>query len=465
MRRRPAPDDRFAPLYPALLVALLTGCQTTAAPEPGAEAPSEPGILATASTASETAETDDTATGETTPDSEPEENTAEMIGLLEASYRGSVDERLEPAPEAFLAWADLSWRDQPTLPGIWIRHPRATTSARVRIVDPDSGRAADGALVPAVGLQAPMLSQAAGRALALRPFGKQRLLIVAIAPPDPLLVIPDIDEPTATTAVAAATPEVGGDPETPSTQAVADDAVLADDIDAEGTDEEPTISLAALPAETATAEGDAAAPDTAISDVIDDGSGTDLAATTQNDFPQTASASPVETSPSPDPTRVAAAEPTIVADGAPGTGVTAGVTAGEAAQARIAATVRQALSGEAEATPAPGPIEIEPETPAPAEPEPEPETTAAAADTTLSDSTPLARPFVQGGVFRLRDNARNVVSGLLDAGIPAAALETTAGGDPAWRVRVGPFTDRAARSAAIRELRALGVPDAIPSRR
>ncbi|MEL7347779.1 MAG: hypothetical protein AAFN17_08490, partial [Pseudomonadota bacterium] len=319
MRRRPTPDDRFAPLYPALLLALLTGCQTTAASGPGAEAPSEPGILATASTASETAETDDTATGETAPDGDPAEDTAEMIGLLEASYRGSVDERLEPAPEAFLAWADLSWRDQPTLPGIWIRHPGATASARVRIVDPDSGRAADGALVPAVGLQAPMLSQAAGRALALRPFGKQRLLIVAIAPPDPLLVIPDIDEPTATTAVAAATPEEGADPETPGTETTTVNPSLAESVDAEGTDEEPTIALAALPAETATAETDALARDATISDALDDGSGTDLAATAPADLPETASASPVETPPSPDPTRVAAAEPTTVADGSPGT--------------------------------------------------------------------------------------------------------------------------------------------------
>jgi cell division septation protein DedD len=77
-------------------------------------------------------------------------------------------------------------------------------------------------------------------------------------------------------------------------------------------------------------------------------------------------------------------------------------------------------------------------------PAPEP----AASRTRLPASVAGGNHAVSFGAYATRDNARVVVARLRAAGLPGYEEPTTAGGNPAWRVRIGPYASRADAEAA-----------------
>lgn len=96
------------------------------------------------------------------------------------------------------------------------------------------------------------------------------------------------------------------------------------------------------------------------------------------------------------------------------------------------------------------------------EPEPKPQQQAKAEPKKASS---LRRPFLQAGLFGVASNASNLVKRLKSKGIPAKSNQVKVGGKPYNRVVAGPFKTTAARNNARRELRRLGVKDAVPVRR
>ncbi|MGF1552092.1 MAG: hypothetical protein ACFBWO_06245, partial [Paracoccaceae bacterium] len=153
------------PLAAALL---LAGCLDAPPPGPGTAR----GLIA--APAPDTAETETPAAAPDAPFD---------AALLEADYRGPFDPRLAPLPGVFSARFRAQAGGGRTLPGVWVAHPAATTHARVRLLAPATGRAADAALVPHVAAGAPLLSSEAGAALGLSPFAPSEVLVVALAPP------------------------------------------------------------------------------------------------------------------------------------------------------------------------------------------------------------------------------------------------------------------------------------------
>ncbi|MEM1382983.1 MAG: SPOR domain-containing protein [Pseudomonadota bacterium] len=59
---------------------------------------------------------------------------------------GPIDPAMAEAPERFKASGVARWDGRGTLRGIWVAHPQAGNAQRVRIINPSTGRAADGAL-------------------------------------------------------------------------------------------------------------------------------------------------------------------------------------------------------------------------------------------------------------------------------------------------------------------------------
>ncbi|MEX0730884.1 MAG: SPOR domain-containing protein [Aquisalimonadaceae bacterium] len=103
--------------------------------------------------------------------------------------------------------------------------------------------------------------------------------------------------------------------------------------------------------------------------------------------------------------------------------------------------------------PVPEPDEV-PEPPADAvtesEPEPEPEPEP---QPRPPASAELASFAVQVGSFRNQDNAMGLRNRLRDQGFSAFVEEATAGGNPIYRLRVGPVVDRAEAEELARRLR------------
>jgi DedD protein len=90
------------------------------------------------------------------------------------------------------------------------------------------------------------------------------------------------------------------------------------------------------------------------------------------------------------------------------------------------------------------PAIVKPATPAPAEPKP----VATTAPKPLPGQAADGRFFVHLGVYANGRNAQDLVATLKKGGYPAFAETSEYQGKPAERVRVGPFTDRAAAEAA-----------------
>ena len=121
-----------------------------------------------------------------------------------------------------------------------------------------------------------------------------------------------------------------------------------------------------------------------------------------------------------------------------------------------------------EPEPAPKP---EPEI-APA-PKPEPETQMAVVEpakvepamTQSAGKIADGKPYVQAGIFGVKENADRLIRKIEDAGFPATGKPLTSNGRELTRVISGPFESQSERDAALGAIRKLGPKDATPVRR
>lgn len=121
-----------------------------------------------------------------------------------------------------------------------------------------------------------------------------------------------------------------------------------------------------------------------------------------------------------------------------------------------------------EPEPAPKP---EPETTKAPEPEPENEVAAiepVKAEPTMTQSEGKiadGKPFVQAGIFGVKENADRLIRKIKNAGFPALGKPLTSNGRQLTRVISGPYQSKAERDAALGAIRKMGPKDATPVRR
>lgn len=84
------------------------------------------------------------------------------------------------------------------------------------------------------------------------------------------------------------------------------------------------------------------------------------------------------------------------------------------------------------------------------------------ADTRSAAADPLNLPYVQAGLFGVAENATKLVARLKARGMPAITRKIVSGDITYTRVLAGPFDDAAARDAAQKVIRGMGLRDAVP---
>lgn len=99
----------------------------------------------------------------------------------------------------------------------------------------------------------------------------------------------------------------------------------------------------------------------------------------------------------------------------------------------------------------------------PKDPDPKPVQQAKAPE--AKKASPLRQPYVQAGVFGVASNADKLVKRLKRKGYPAKGVKVKSGGRTLTRVLAGPFQSTAERNRAQREIRKMGMKDAVPVRR
>ena len=82
-----------------------------------------------------------------------------------------------------------------------------------------------------------------------------------------------------------------------------------------------------------------------------------------------------------------------------------------------------------------------------------------------ANASPLAKPYIQAGVFGVRANATKLMKRIRDKGIPVVGRKVNSGGRQLTRVLAGPFQSSAERSAAQQVIRKMGLRDAASVRR
>ncbi|MEM7497030.1 MAG: SPOR domain-containing protein [Pseudomonadota bacterium] len=524
---------RFAARGPAgalLLAATLfaQGCMPTGAPVGGGDAPAA-GSVATAPDAATLAPAPLPGTA-ALPDG--------FVGpiLVEPAvygraYEGPVFSGLEPRPDIFEARQPVRWKGGDTLAGIWIAHPAARRAIRARFINPRTDRAADGALIPRAGAEAPLLSKEAAEALEIRPYRTTEIVIVAVDLPTVIAV----GEPGA----ADETPAEGDDavavaeaaPAPDGSQATAEPAFLSEAEAAIDSLQGPVAEPAPPPAETPESQQAFAWIEEDEAEALPDRAEPEQAPTaaqTEEDINlvrKTGSfaLSEADADPAPEPAALptAASDPVETAD-APTAETPVPEPEIELELARVAAeegdnddlaereprgaATADAPATEPEAEPEPQPdafawaedastsgtartepgtfaweeapaeaSAVEPEAPARLPPPEPPEPQATGTDKEEESETvavaaapaaePLARPFLQAGVFSVEQNARRVIATLRNEGHDGRISTVTLASGPAYRVVAGPFETRAARRDGSRVLRRLGIRDAVPTAR
>ncbi len=74
----------------------------------------------------------------------------------------------------------------------------------------------------------------------------------------------------------------------------------------------------------------------------------------------------------------------------------------------------------------------------------------------------LAKPFIQIGIFSVKDNADNTANLLRNSGVVPTIKEFNSNGKTYWRVVVGPVSNAADRKALLTKVAGLGFADAYP---
>ena len=75
-------------------------------------------------------------------------------------------------------------------------------------------------------------------------------------------------------------------------------------------------------------------------------------------------------------------------------------------------------------------------------------------------TSPLAKPFIQIGIFSIEENANNTAVAMRQAGMVPTVLEQSSSGKTFWRVVVGPAQSSAERSSLLAKVKASGFTDA-----
>ncbi len=91
-------------------------------------------------------------------------------------------------------------------------------------------------------------------------------------------------------------------------------------------------------------------------------------------------------------------------------------------------------------------------------PAPRPDIGAAAGSSPQTSA--LARPYIQVGIFSVEENAQKAANRLEQAGLSAVIKSGESAGKKFWRVLVGPVTTLAERRALLKKIKALGFSDA-----
>ncbi|MFK7938759.1 MAG: SPOR domain-containing protein [Roseovarius sp.] len=91
-------------------------------------------------------------------------------------------------------------------------------------------------------------------------------------------------------------------------------------------------------------------------------------------------------------------------------------------------------------------------------------TTAAAAPapTPKPQSSSLAKPFIQIGIFSVESNANNTATAMRQAGMVPTVKKQSSSGKTFWRVIVGPASSKSERSALLKKIKGIGFDDAYP---
>lgn len=84
---------------------------------------------------------------------------------------------------------------------------------------------------------------------------------------------------------------------------------------------------------------------------------------------------------------------------------------------------------------------------------------APAAPVATSD---LAKPFIQVGIFSIKDNADRTANTLRDAGVTPTVKAQSSSGKDFWRVIVGPSQSSSERSTVLETIKSVGFTDAYP---
>lgn len=343
-----------------------------------------------------------------------------------------INPGLAPAPEVFQERGLVVWDGSQTLQGIWVAHPQAETARRVRIMDTETNRAVDGALFrrdASISGSSVLISSEAAGILGLEPHRKSELLIVALKPAE-------------TVPVTAEAPPASEDPVEEAVEAAEDTA----DIVAE-----------ALP-EPALEEPDAAL-DTP-----------EVAALPEPEEDLAAEVTPQELPPSdaPEPIVAAATEAEAGGDDVADIAVLPEPVVPGSDEPATAPEETAAAPASADAT-----VALPAEEPAPASPPVRPPEPPVAASSETTDEAPAetAAPalsgnrFVLAGVFGVEENAQRLIGNIREAGFPARGEPLNGRSGTLTRVIAGPFASADDQDAALRSIRALGVPDAIPTTR
>ncbi|TLP68132.1 SPOR domain-containing protein [Parasedimentitalea maritima] len=74
--------------------------------------------------------------------------------------------------------------------------------------------------------------------------------------------------------------------------------------------------------------------------------------------------------------------------------------------------------------------------------------------------SPLAKPYIQIGIFSVEANAKRTAGQMRNAGMIPTVIEQTSNGKPFWRVVVGPAQSKSERSALLKKVNAAGFSDA-----
>ncbi len=77
-----------------------------------------------------------------------------------------------------------------------------------------------------------------------------------------------------------------------------------------------------------------------------------------------------------------------------------------------------------------------------------------------ASSFSLDKPFIQIGIFNVRDNANRTADQMRSAGMLPTVMEQTSRGKTFWRVVVGPANNRTERTALLKQIRKTGFSDA-----